>query len=979
MQIDIWFLFLGAVSYLGMLFLVAYSAEQGKISNRVLHHPVTYVLSLGVYATSWTYYGSVGLAESGGLTFLTVYLGVTIAFLMAPVIFQPVLNIVREYQLASLADLFAFRYHGQASGFFVTLFMMIGILPYISLQIQAVTESIQILTREAPPDILALVFCVTLTAFAILFGARHLSQREKHEGLVAAIAFESAVKLIALLTVGAFAIYGVFDGFADMDQWAKENPQTLEALYRPVSEQRWTTLLLLSFCAAFLLPRQFHMMFTENLNPDSLRWASWMFPLFLLLLNLPIIPILWAGQSLNIQTSADSYVLGITLANEAGWLSVLAFIGGISAASAMMIVTTLALASMCLNHLFLPISFFSRKKRTDLYQFILWGKRAIIAIIIAAGYAFYRAIEHNEGLAQLGLISFVAVAQLLPGFLGMLFWPRATQAGFLSGLAGGALIWFGVLIVPMLVASKILSQDVDFSSVLMERGPDIWTTATFWSLTCNGLLFAIISLITSPSKEETDAAEACFSSSFRPLKGKVKATSPNQFQRLLAPVVGKKEAKSEVVRALDELGLQMDENRPAELRILRERIERNLSGLLGPVLARLIVDNRLRLEHKTHFALADSIRHMETQLEDSHSRLQGAVKELDELRRYHRDVLHELPMGVCSLSDNGEILIWNYSMRAIAGIESRLARGRQLVDLPEPWNIHLDDFARSNDNQRIKQQFEVSKTLRSFNFHKAMIASSSSESTGGMVILVEERTALDLLETELAHNDRLASIGRFAAGIAHEIGNPLTGITSIAQNLPHEETKDELRQSANDILSQTHRISDIVKSLLAFSHGESISNDVNQAVSLNDCLEEAIRLVRLSHSGKQMAYQVPSISDETQIKGDRQRLLQVFVNLLTNATDASPKGAQITITMEYFATVVTIAIHDRGHGIAPEHQKHIFEPFFTTKPVGEGTGLGLPLVHSIIEDHRGGISINSHLDQGTSVFVTLPLYTVTSH
>ena len=177
------------------------------------------------------------------------------------------------------------------TGLVVTLFMLLGILPYISLQIQALVESVEVLTAQAAPEALAFIFCVTLTVFAILFGARHLTPREKHSGLVVAIAFESAVKLVALLAVGAFAVWGVFGGLGQLESWAARNPEAVRRLYEPVSTAPWTTLLLLAFSAAFLLPRQFHMAFTENSSPDGLRTASWMFPLFLLLLNLPIVPI----------------------------------------------------------------------------------------------------------------------------------------------------------------------------------------------------------------------------------------------------------------------------------------------------------------------------------------------------------------------------------------------------------------------------------------------------------------------------------------------------------------------------------------------------------------------------------------------------------------------------------------------------------------------------------------------------------------
>ncbi|MDH3712663.1 MAG: ATP-binding protein [Gammaproteobacteria bacterium] len=972
MKIELWQLFFTVVAYLGALFLVAYAAERGWIARRLLEHPLVYVLSLGVYATSWTYYGSVGLAAKSGYTFLTIYLGVTLTFIMAPILLNPILRLVREYQLTSLADLFAFRFRSPVTGFLVTMFMLIGILPYISLQIQAVVESIKVLTGDMRTGILAPAYCVTLTIFAILFGARHITPREKHEGLVAAIAFESAVKLVALLAVGAFAVFGIFGGLGEMQHWLQANPEALDKLYRPVATGPWLTLLLLAFCAAFLLPRQFHMIFVENLNSGALRHAAWMFPLFLLLLNLPIVPVLWAGRSLQLEMSPDFYVLGITL-NEENGLWLLTFIGGVSASSAMMIVTSLALASMALNHIILPMRFIGGSVGNDLYRWILWGKRALIAVIVAGGYGFFHVIDNNEGLVHLGLISFVAAAQLLPGVLALLFWRRANSNGFIAGLLGGALVWFGVLIMPLLVNSDILTRDVDLTALFRQGDSSIWTVATFWSLAANTFLLVMVSLVTRSSDEEREAAEACSERGLTPLRGQVTDGSPKQFEKQLSRIIGPAAAEHEVGRALEELQLERGEQRPAELRLLRDRIERNLSGMLGPVLARMIVDNRLQLRERTHTALADSIRFMEERLKDSHSRMRGVVVELDNLRRYHREVLYELPLGVCALGPNDEIIIWNLAMQVISGIDERSAVGKSVSSLPEPWRGFLVDFLQSPDTHRYKQTLETDELQRSINLHKAEIGMpeiGQQAETGGQVIIVEDRSELETLETSLAHSERLASIGRIAAGVAHEIGNPLTGITSIAQNLRHETDSDGVRQNADDVLKQTDRINDIVRTLLTFSHAERIGSEPRNETILRHSIDEAVQLVSLSDAAKQIEWRV-ECDVELAVEGDHQRLVQVFVNLLNNACDASQPGDPISVVCSRDMLHVTIRVIDKGCGIPETLHERIFEPFFTTKSVGSGTGLGLPLVHGIVHDHNGDITVKSS-SRGTEFVIRLP-------
>ncbi len=976
MTFDLPGLFLVGVAYLLLLFLIAYAAERGWVPPSVTRHPLTYVLSLGVYATSWSFYGSVGFARDQGYNFLTVYFGVTLAFLLTPVLLVPVLRLTRRYQLTSLADMFAFRYRSQFAGVLVTLFMLAGTLPYIALQIQAVTESIGVLTQEAAPSTLALGFCICLTVFAILFGARHISPREKHEGLVLAIAFESLVKLVALLSVGLFAYFGVLDGADGLERWLEHHPEALDALYRPVTEGPWATYLLLSFAAAFLLPRQFHMSFTENLVPRALPVASWGFPLFLLLLNLPIPLILWAGQASGTPVVADYYVLGITLDGGGAWLPLLAYIGGISSASAMMIVTTLALSSMCLNHLLLPLTYPDPK--LDVYRWLLWGRRLLIGLIIFAGFIFYLVLQHNRGLVELGLISFVAVAQFLPGVFGLLYWPRATRLGFLAGLGAGAVIWAGTLLVPLLQRAGAFAVGPEVLQIVDPAGQDKWQYATFWSLAVNGLLFVVFSLLSRPDEEEREAAYACVLESMAPPRGVVTAVSTGQFRQQLAQVMGAKAADHEVRQALEDLDMASDEVRPNQLRRLRDRIERNLSGLMGPQMARMIVDTRLRLNPQEQTALGDSMRFIEERLERSRSQLRGLAVELDALRRYHRQVLHDLPIGVCSVGPANEVVIWNLAMELTSGITRASAVGTPLAELPEPWASLLVEFSATEDLHVHKRQLMIDGRLRSFNLHRAALAAASDErsvagdlGTGGMVILLEDLTDISTLEAELAHSERLASIGRLAAGVAHEIGNPVTGIACLAQNLREESEPELVRESVAAILEQTRRITEIVQSLVSFSHSGQLARGVRVQMVLRDSVEEAIRLVRLSHSGRQVEC-LNECDPELRLLGDRQRLVQVFVNLLTNACHASSPGDTVEVRATRRGDRIEVEIRDQGCGMPSDVRERIFEPFFTTREPGEGTGLGLALVYSIVQDHEGTITVDSGVGRGTRMRIDLP-------
>lgn len=974
MHFELSTLFAVGVGYLLVLFLIAYTAERGRLPAGLARHPLTYTLSLGVYATSWSFYGSVGFAQTQGWHFLTIYLGVTLAFFLTPVLLMPLLRLTREYQLTSLADVFAFRYRSQAAGVLVTLFMLAGTLPYLALQIRAVTASLHTLTQTTAPNVLALGFCLTLILFAILFGARHVTPREKHEGLVVAIAFESLIKLVALLALGGFAVFGVFGGPGGLDQWLEANPQALDALYAPVQQGPWASLLLLSFAAAFLLPRQFHMAFTENIEPRTLTVASWAFPLLLLLFNIAIPPILWAGTAMQLPGDADYYGLTMALVGGQPVLTTLAFIGGISAASAMMIVTSLALAAMCLNHLLLPVSLPQRLvSGTNIYRWLLWGRRTLIAIVILAGYGFFLLLERNQGLVQLGLISFVAVAQFLPGIVGLLYWRRATRAGFLAGLLGGATLWCLTLLLPLLKSSGLITSSPDLMALIPVGGSDKWQFATFWTLLLNSGLFVGVSLLTRQSDAERHAAQACCSQSIAPPVGAVRMRTVPQFHDQLERIMGEDMAQLEVQRALDDLGMHASETRPTELRRLRERIERNLSGLIGPSLAHMIVDERLQLDATAQVALADSMRFIEERLEASRSELKGLAAELDALRRYHRQVLHDLPMGVCSVSPTQEILNWNVAMRIVSAIDPRDAIGKSLQELPEPWSGMLSTFLKTSDRHLHKVHVIIDGHQRWFNLHKAAIEGPQGDDRSrGTVLLLEDLTELQILESELTHSERLASIGRLAAGVAHEIGNPVTSIACLAQDLPAESDSQSVRDGLSQILEQTRRIGDIVQSLVRFSHSGSDPQRKPEPLDVADCIDEAMRLVRLGRDARELVLS-NHVAHGVTIHGDRQRLLQVFVNLLSNACDVSRPGDEILATAENKGDQLHLRICDEGEGIREEHLDRIFEPFFTTKEPGAGTGLGLAVAYSIVQEHGGSLWAESEAGTGTCFNIALPV------
>lgn len=962
------------LTYLFTLFFTAYVVEKGWIPRRIVQHPVVYVLSLGVYASAWAFYGSVGMAYTYGYGFLAYYIGISGAFILAPILLKPILRITRNYQLSSLADLFAFRYRSRTAGALVTLFMLVGILPLLALQISAIAKSIYLLNNELSQDYLGLGFCIVMVIFAILFGARHVSPREKHEGLVFAIAFETLLKMVCLVAVGLYALFVVFDGPADLSLWLSANTELLNSIHKPMTEGPWRTLLLVFFAAAIVMPHMFHMGFTENINPDGLNRASWGMPLLLLIMGAAVPLILWAGIKLNISTGADYFTLGIGLVQENKLLAIVAFTGGLAASSGIIIVTTLALAAMFLNHVVLPIHQPSTKN--DIYSWLLWTRRCLIAAIILAGYLCYKFLGPKLSLAELGIISFVATLQFLPGVIGVLYWPHANRRGFITGLSLGIVIWTFTMLLPVLG----VIDEIQIWGYTLTADHDNWYIAALTSFAANLVAFVLVSLIFEPSHSEKTAAEACSVDALStPERRELEAETSNDFIDSLAKPLGQHVAQREVMQALLDLKLPSFENRPYALRRLRGKVEVNLSGLLGPSVAHDIVTRHLSYKAQGDKPINEDIHFIEKGLEGYHRRLTGLAGELDNLRRYHRQTLENLPMGVCSLAIDKEILMWNRAMENLTGISSDEIIGSRVTSLPAPWSTMFMDFSLDESAHQHKKAVEIDERPRWFNLHKAMIEEPVSHRNDGLVILLEDQTETQLLEDELVHSERLASIGRLAAGVAHEIGNPITGIACLAQNLDYDcEDPEIVKETAQQILDQTLRVTRIVQSLVNFAHAGS-QHEAHELlpVDIYQCVSEAVDLIKLSNKGKDLIY-TNDVATDLQVTGDMQRLLQVFVNLLSNARDASQDNETIHITSHATEHTAVINVIDEGEGIPANKLDQIFDPFFTTKEVGTGTGLGLSLVYSIIEEHFGHIAIespaSSETKKGTKVIITLPIH-----
>jgi Na+/proline symporter/signal transduction histidine kinase len=694
-----------SVAYLGILFAIAFYADRRADAGRsVIANPYVYALSLGVYATSWTFYGSVGRAASNGIGFLPIYLGPTLVAVLFWLVLRKIVRISRANRITSIADFIASRYGKSAAlAGIVTVIAVVGIVPYIALQLKAVSGTVAMLAADAPlaragaqPILSDTAFYVALllAVFAILFGARHLDAAERHEGMVAAIAFESVVKLVAFLAIGLFVTYGMYGGFADLFGRAAEDAR-LARLLAPLegpagSYASWAWLVVLSGFAILCLPRQFQIAVVENVDESHVATASWAFPLYMLAINLFVLPIAFGGllRFPDGTVDADTFVLALPLAEGQGWLALLVFIGGLSAATGMVIVETVALSTMVCNDLVMPLLLRLRALRPgatdDLSRLLLGIRRGAIVAVLLLGYAYFRFAGEAYALVAIGLISFAAVAQFAPAMLGGLYWRHGTRAGAIAGLIAGFGVWVYTLLLPSFARSGWLPD------AFVAHGPwgiellrplalfglaglDEITHAMIWSMLANCGAYVLVSLSGAPTPVE-QAQAVRFVDAFRQDKGVPGAwrgtASVADLRGLLARFLGQERADALLAEVARQRG------GAAALRAdaaLVQFAETQLAGAIGSASARVAVASVVREEtlgmdevmsilDETSQAIAYS-RELEEKsraLEAATGELRAANARLQELDRMKDDfvstVSHELRTPLTSIRAFAEIL-----------------------------------------------------------------------------------------------------------------------------------------------------------------------------------------------------------------------------------------------------------------------------------------------------------------------------------
>ncbi|WP_258867984.1 histidine kinase dimerization/phospho-acceptor domain-containing protein [Alkalilimnicola ehrlichii] len=707
-----WLLILAPFTYLGLLFLIAWYADRLALQGRTLvDNPYVYTLSIAVYCTAWTFYGSVGRAAEAGVEFLTIYLGPTLMAGLWWLVLRKIIRISKQHRITSIADFIASRY-GKSMGLggLATFIAVLAVTPYIALQLKGIADSFEVLLGHPESTALpiaagfwdnkALYVAMLLALFSILFGTRHIDTSERLEGMVVAVAFESLIKLIAFLSAGVFITFFLFSGPQAIFAGIAEQPDLAPLLQMQTGAYgSWFVLILVSMAAIVLLPRQFQVTVVENVDEEHLRTAAWLFPLYLLLINLFVLPIAFAGLLYFNpgDVNPDNFVLALPLAEGRELLALFVYIGGFSAATGMVIVATIALAIMVSNDLLMPILLRIRHlrwiERIGLQRLIVNFRRIIILALMLLGYTYYRWIAEGQALVSIGLVSFVGVAQFAPAILAGMYWKGASRLGALAGLACGFGVWIYTLLLPSLAtgAAAVSETFVTTGPFGIEslrpyglfglEGLDPISHAVFWSLLINSGMLVLISLFARQSEIERIQA-TLFVDVFQ-RRGSDAGfwqgiATVGALEALLARFIGSQRAADALAYYHRRRGRTPAPETRAEPALVNY-VERLLSGSIGAASARVMVSSIVEGEALTFEGVMEILdatsqaieysRRLEQkshELERTSQELRAAnerLKELDRLKdEFVSTVSHELRTPLTSIRAFAEILLTNAAL-----------------------------------------------------------------------------------------------------------------------------------------------------------------------------------------------------------------------------------------------------------------------------------------------------------------------------
>jgi len=1011
-----WVLLLVSLGYVGLLFAVAYAGDaraMRPVSPR--WRASVYALALAVYCSSWTFYGAVGTAARTGLGFLPIYLGPLLLLLFGWRMLERLALISAEQRIVSIGDFLSSRY-GRAPGLaaLVAVVALTAAVPYVALQFKAVAMSVEVLApgnAQTPFADPALYVALLLAVFAILFGTRRIDATEHHRGMVLAVALESLIKLLAFLAVAGFALLHL-PGEGDTAQRVVQAARTVGAQGMPAGFVAQT---LLAFTAILCLPRQFHVAVVECRDPADIRAARWMFGAYLLLFSLGVLPISLAGQALLAggDASPDTYVLALPLALGQETLALIAWIGGFSAATGMVIVSSVALSTMVSNDLVMPLLLRGRAvAERGIDRQVLWVRRATILALALLAYVYHRmAAASGDSLAQHGLLAFAAVAQFAPALIGGLYWRGASRAGAFAGLLAGAALWTYTLLLPALAESG------GFGAAWLRDGPfgigwlrprqlfglsgwDALTHGVFWSLLANASAYVLVSLRRRPLLQDQLRAAGYLDpyAQRSPLApgGWAGSVRSGDLLALAERIVGERHARRAFAEyAESSMRRTWQPQQPAD-RALVQFTERLLASAIGAASARL--------------TLTSALRGSGMELGEVVALLDEASQELRFNRQVLSTTLENISQGVSVVDADLRLIAWNRRYQDMLGYpDGMLYVGRPIADLIRwsaeraemnelgPQSVSVDEqverrlahlragqpyvFQRVRGSGRIiemrGQPLPGGGYVTSFNditdFKRAERALREINET------LEQRVEQRTREAEAAQQSR----SRFLAAIGHDVLQPLNAARLFASALRETRDADERAHLAERVDTALRAAEDLLDGLLDVSRLDAGALQPEPAVfDAGALLHELAAQYAPAAAGRGLTLRVRTGTDArtsaaTHVRSDRRLLRRALQNFLANALRYTRSGG-VLLALRPRGDTVEVAVYDTGPGIPAQHLAQIFEEFRrfdagTGGTGGErGLGLGLSICQRIARTLDHPLQVRSRVGRGSAFSIRVP-------
>jgi Na+/proline symporter/signal transduction histidine kinase len=991
--------------YLVVLFAIAWYGDK-RAQWLAKWRPWIYSLSIAVYCTSWSFYGTVGQASNNPWSFLPIYVAPIIVFVLGWRVLARLILIAKREHITSIADFIAARY-GKSQGIAVavTVIAVVGILPYIALQLRGITMGLNYIAPDIVPSLGSEDYSVSwlvvgvLAIFTMLFGTRHIDNTEHHRGMMMAVAFESIVKLLAFLIVGFFIIYLAISS-DQIDLIA-----TAQATFEPPN---WPTLLIhtvLTMLAIVCLPRQFHTMVVENERAQDLHVARRVFPLYLVLMGIFVLPISWVGQSLLPFTMADTYVISIPMNVGADSIALLAFLGGTSAASGMVMVSIIALAIMVSNDLVMPLLLrrmsLSHRSHRHFSHLLLMIRRVLIVVLLAGAWGFYQVLDSIQSLSAIGFLSFAAIAQFAPALLGGIYWRDGNRKGVYVGLAVGFTLW----LITLMIQTGLLAGDESSNPLIWlitppeplgRWGLKLSDWGMMLSILVNLCCYWMVSSVTRPSLSER-LQSAIFVGTPFPDNENISLYESRvtvaELEMLASRFVGRTRMRSAFSQYWEQQRSTLMPNQQAPSTLIRHT-ERVLAGVFGASSAKLVLASALQGRKMQLEEVATIVDEASELYDFSRTLLQGAIEHIGQgiavvdkqLRlvawnqRYLE--LFEFPLGLIQVGRPIEDVIRHNAEQGLCGPGNPEAHVERRIYHLKQGSRHTSSRIRPDGRVIEVQGNPMPSGGFVMSFTDITVFRDAEQALKEVNESLEERVHVRTMELEKLNSKLVAatqkselesrSKSRFLAAVSHDLMQPLNAARLFSSSLAEVAHDEEVQKLSHNIESALGAAEDLIGDLLDISRLESGKFDVHiQSFALNDVLSHLN--AEFSALAKQQHIEFDTVFSSLLVKSDPKLMRRVIQNFLTNAFRYTDKG-KVLLGVRRVAGAVRIDVWDNGIGIEQDKQQEIFNEFTRGSQIrsDQALGLGLAISKGIAHVLGHQISMRSWPEKGSVFSLTLP-------